>query len=397
MKSRVLVVIAATWTAILTGVPLTGQLATSVPGDPLPGISPLEFEEFRLGLNTFKEVETVDDGLGPAFNATSCSACHSVPAIGGISPMTEVRAGRRDPDGTFHPLEPRGNTIFQSFSLPNHLCQPVLPETTNVVARRMPIPVFGDGLVEAILDDTLLALEDPSDRNRDGVTGRASIVTDPITRERRVGRFGWKAQSATLLSFAGGAYRDEMGITNEVFPVELAFGIDPEQLKRCDLTPDPEDRRDPATGRRDIDNFAAFMRFLAPIGRAPITAIVREGELVFAAIGCAACHIPALVTGPSSNPVFNHKTVPLYSDLLLHTIGTGDGITENDSTGTPDEIKTPALWGLRLRRPFLHDGSASTLEEAIRRHLGEADLARQGFNSLDDQSRAALLTFLRSL
>jgi len=378
-------------------VPLGGQLTTASPGDPLPGISAAEFEEFRLGLDNFKEVETVDEGLGPAFNGTSCSACHSVPAVGGISPMTEVRAGHRDPGGTFRPLEPHGNTIFQSFSLPNHLCQPVLPADTNVIARRMPIPLFGAGLIEAIPDDTLQAQEDPLDRNHDGVTGRASIVIDPVTRERRVGRFGWKAQIATLLTFAGGAYRDEMGITNPVFPDELAFGIDPEQLKRCDATADPEDKPDPRTGRRDIDNFAAFMRFLAPIARGAAGDVERHGERIFGAIGCAACHTPSLTTGPSANPLFNRRAVPLYSDLLLHTVGTGDGITENDSTATPDEIRTPALWGLRFRRPLLHDGSAATIEDAIARHRGEADLAYQGYAALDSADRAALLAFLRSL
>jgi len=124
---------------------------------------------------------------------------------------------------------------------------------------------------------------------------------------------------------------------------------------------------------------------------------VRDGELVFAGIGCAACHTPALPTGPSVNPLFNRKVVPLFSDLLLHDIGTGDGIQQNDSTATPDEIRTPALWGLRMRRPFLHDGSAATAEAAIGRHQREATLAREGFDRLDDRSRAALLAFLRSL
>jgi CxxC motif-containing protein (DUF1111 family) len=378
-------------------VPTGAQIGTIRPGDPLPGITPREFEEFRLGLDAFTGVETVDDGLGPAFNATSCGACHSVPAIGGINPMTEVRAGRRDPDGTFHPLDATGDTLFHTFSLPAHLCQPVLPPETNDVARRMPIPLFGAGLVEAIPDETLLALADPLDRNRDGSAGRASMVVDAATGERRVGRFGWKAQIATLLTFSGDAYRNEMGITNDIFPFELAFGISADRLKLCDLVGDPEDKPDPATGRRDIENFASFMKLLAPIARGPIDDTVRDGERVFAAVGCAACHIPALTTGPSANPVFNRKSVPLFSDLLLHNIGTGDGIKQGDSTASPDEIRTPALWGLRLRRPFLHDGSAATVEAAINRHLGEAELARQGFARLDDRSRSALLAFLQSL
>ena len=141
-----------------------------------------------------------------------------------------------------------------------------LPDT-NVFARRVPIPLFGAGLVEAIPDETLLALEDPQDRNGDGVSGRAGLIIDVDSGERRVGRFGWKAQHATLMTFGADAYRNEMGITNDLFPHESAFGITPEQMRLCDPFPDPEDFRDPRTRRRGIDNFASFMRFLAPAGR----------------------------------------------------------------------------------------------------------------------------------
>ena len=397
MTVRRTVSVAAGAIVVAFGVTVATQSAATRPGDPLPGATPSEFEAFRLGLDAFTGVESADEGLGPAFNGTSCAACHSVPAIGGISPMTEVRAGHRDADGTFRPLEPAGNTLFQVFSLPNHVCQPVLPAETTVVARRMPIPLFGAGLIEAIPDATLLALEDPLDRNRDGVAGRASLVHDPATGEQRVGRFGWKAQIATLLTFSGGAYRDEMGITNDIFPGELAFGMTADQLKRCDVVDDPEDKVDPSTNRRDIDHFTAFMQLLAPIGRGLTDDDVRDGERVFAAIGCAACHVPALTTGPNANPLFNRKVVPLYSDLLLHRIGTGDGIVQSDSSATPDEIRTPALWGVRFRRPLLHDGTAATVHEAIGRHRGEADLARQGFAGLDERSRANLVAFLGSL
>jgi CxxC motif-containing protein (DUF1111 family) len=392
-----LALLAAAWGLALFVAPVAGQSVLLRPGDPLPGITPREFDAFRVGLGAFTSVETVDDGLGPAFNGTSCGACHSVPAIGGISPMVELRAGHKDPDGTFRALDANGSTLFHTFSLPNHTCQPVLPPDTNVVARRMPIPLFGAGLIEAIPDDTLLSLADPLDRNRDGSAGRASIVIDTATGERRVGRFGWKAQVATLLTFSGDAYLNEMGITNDIFPLEVVFGIPAEQLKRCDAAPDPEDKPDPTTRLRDIDHFVAFMKFLAPIARSSINSAVRDGERSFASIGCAACHIPALMTGASINPLFDRKIVPLYSDLLLHNIGTGDGIKQADSTATPDEMKTPALWGLRLRRPFLHDGSAATIEDAIARHTGEAELARQGFTRLDAEARSALLAFLQSL
>ena len=134
-------------------------------------------------------------------------------------------------------------------------------------ARRVPIPLFGAGLVEAIPDETLRSLEDPIDRNGDGVSGRAALVVDVATGERRVGRFGWKSQHATLLTFGADAYRNEMGITNDLFPHEVAFGITPAQMRLCDPIPDPEDVADPRTRRRGIDNFASFMRFLAPVAR----------------------------------------------------------------------------------------------------------------------------------
>ena len=370
-----------------------GPSATA--GGPLAGITPAEFEEFRLGLNDFLEVEATEEGLGPAFNGTSCAVCHNVPAVGGGGVIAELRAGRRNAQGEFETLDASGETLFHLFSVPGHGCQPIVPADATVFARRVPIPLFGAGLVEAIPDETIRALEDPNDRDRDGVSGRAALVTDVATGDRRVGRFGWKAQHATLLTFGADAYRNEMGITNDVFPEEAAFGVTPAQMRLCDRFPDPEDVRDPVTRRRGIDNFASFMRLLAPVARGGIDDEVRAGEQVFTALGCAACHVPALQTGASANPVFHRKMVPLFSDLLLHDVGTGDGIRQG--VADTSEIRTPALWGLRLRRPLLHDGSAGTAEDAVRRHGGEAILSRQGFERLADADRAALLAFLRSL
>jgi CxxC motif-containing protein (DUF1111 family) len=379
----------------LAGAILTGQVRSPAPGEPLPGITPHEFEEFRLGLDDFLEVETTEEGLGPAFNGASCAVCHNVPAIGGGGTIAEVRAGRRDATGRFQTLDATGETLFHLFSIPTHGCQAIVPPDANVFARRVPIPLFGAGLVEAIPDDTIVALEDPFDRDRDGVSGRAARIVDAATGERRIGRFGWKAQHATLLTFGADAYRNEMGITNDVFSAEVAYGVTAEQMRACDRIGDPEDIRDPRTQRRGIDNFASFMRFLGPVARDGSTEQTRTGEQLFAAIGCATCHTPVLTTGPSSNPLFDRKPVALFSDLLLHDVGTGDGIVQGPAEDT--EIRTPALWGLRLRRPLLHDGSAATAEDAVRRHAHEAELARRGFEQLSDTDRAALLAFLRSL
>jgi CxxC motif-containing protein (DUF1111 family) len=356
-------------------------------------MTPAEFELFRLGLDDFTEVETAEDGLGPAFNGTSCAVCHNVPVIGGMGSMTELRGGYRDEDGTFHGLN--GGTLYHLFSIPNHQCQVKIPPEMNVIARRQPIPLFGAGLVEAIPDETIVALEDPDDRDGDGVSGRASRIEDVATRTQRIGRFGWKAQHATLLAFSGDAYRNEMGITNDLFPDEFALGIDEAAMRLCSPRRGIEDVRERRTGLRGIDNFANFMRLLAPIERGAIDDSAREGELLFQAAGCASCHVPVLITGPNANPLFDRKPVPLYSDLLLHDIGTGDGIEQEAAAA--GEIRTPALWGLRIRRPFLHDGSAATPEEAIRRHSGEAATSAKRFSELDPGRRQALLAFLGSL
>jgi CxxC motif-containing protein (DUF1111 family) len=365
----------------------------SQPGNPLPGISNDEFELFRIGLDDFLEVEDAGEGLGPAFNGLGCAQCHATPAIGGVSPVSEFRAGHLDEEGNFTVLG--GETLIHLFSLPNQECQPAIPLEANVVTRRIPIPLFGAGLVEAIPDATIKALEDPDDSNGDGISGRAAVIIDVGTGDERVGRFGWKSQQATLLAFGADAYLNEMGITNDLFPNEVASGIDPEVLALCDPTPDPEDSRDPLTGLRGIDAFEAFMRFLAPIERAPVDATVSRGEAVFESIGCASCHIPQLMTGESPNPVFDRRTVALYSDLLLHDVATGDGIQQ--AAALPNEVRTPALWGLRFRRPLLHGGDAATPEAAILQHGNEADAAAGRYRDLPADDRAALLAFLDSL
>jgi CxxC motif-containing protein (DUF1111 family) len=363
------------------------------PGSPLPGITPMEQELFRLGLADFTEVETAEDGLGPAFNGNSCASCHSVPAIGGISAMTEIRGGYRDADGKFTALY--GGTLYHLFSIPPHTCQVRMPAEVNVVGRRAPIPLFGSGLIEAIPDEAILALEDPDDLNGDGISGRAARVEDPATGRRRIGRFGWKAQHATLLAFSGDAYRNEMGITNDLFPDEFALGIEAEQLKACTLKRGIQDTRDRRTGLRGIDNFENFMLLLAPIARGADTDVSRAGEGVFKSIGCASCHVPVLMTSPNANPLFDRKPVALFSDLLLHDIGTGDGIEQAEALG--GEIRTPALWGLRFRKPLLHDGSAATGEEALLRHGGEAQGTIDNYRRMSGEERLQLLAFLDAL
>jgi len=186
-----------------------------------------------------------------------------------------------------------------------------------------------------------------------------------------------------------------MGITNDLFPGEDVLGFDAAQLKLCGARGGIEDVRDRRTGLRGIDNFEAFMKFLAPIARGPVDDNVRAGETLFASTGCASCHTPVLTTGPNASPVFDRKPLALYSDLLLHDVGTGDGIEQ--AAAAANEIRTPALWGLRLRRPLLHDGSAGTTEEALLRHGNEAKQVVENYKALPRPIQQQLLAFLNSL
>lgn len=362
-------------------------------GEPIRGITAREFELFRLGLEDFTEVENPDEGLGPVFNGRSCAECHSVPRIGGSSTITEVRAGIRHDDGSFEELP--GGSVFQMFSIPAHETQVTIPPEANVIARRKSLPLFGNGLVEAVPDEVLIALEDPEDSNGDGISGRAHRVQDKATDRVRIGRFGWKAQQATLLAFGAEAYRDEMGITNDLFPNEACPGGDCEKIAFFNPVLGLQDAPELTTGLRGIDNFENFMKLLGPPPRGAITEEVQRGEQLFQQLGCGSCHVPSLRTGPSSIEALNFKRFFPYSDFLLHDIGTGDGIGQGDAR--PEEIRTPPLWGVRLRAPFLHDGRASTLQEAVEFHSGEALRSRTELGKLSSEDKKALLSFLGSL
>jgi CxxC motif-containing protein (DUF1111 family) len=362
-------------------------------GDPVQGITAREFELFRLGLEDFTEVENPDEGLGPVFNGRSCAECHSIPRIGGSSTITEVRAGIRKDDGSFE--EYPGGSVMQMFSISPHETQVTIPPEINVIARRKSLALFGNGLVEAIPDAILIAMEDPEDRDADGISGRAHRVHDKASDKTRIGRFGWKAQQASLLAFGAEAYRDEMGITNDLFPDEACPGGDCEKINFFNPVPGLQDSLDPNIGLRGIDNFENFMKLLGPPPRGPLTDQALEGELLFQAVGCAACHTPTFVTGESPVKALSSKRFFPFSDFLLHDIGIGDGIGQGDAR--PEEIRTPPLWGVRLRAPFLHDGRASTLREAVELHLGEAARSRRQFGGLSESEQAALLAFLLSL
>ena len=332
----------------------------------------------------------------------SCAVCHNVPAIGGASLVSEVRAAYRDEHGEIHKLTaPDGSeldTLFHLFSIPPHGCQPVMPPEANIIARRVPIPSSAPDWSKRSPTRRSWRSRIPTiaTPTASAAAPRASSTSAPA--HVRIGRFGWKAQHATLRTFSADAYRNEMGITNELFPDEAGGRrVGGSTMKLCDPIPDPEDVADLRTRLAAIDNFEAFMKFLAPPPRGTIDAVGagRRADLQrdrLRGVPRAGRCRPRRIA-PSA--VHRASAVPLFSDLLLHDVGTGDHIPQ--ASALPNEIRTPSLWGLRVRRPLLHDGSASTAEEAIARHGGEAEGVRRRFEQLSAAQRSALIAFLNSL
>jgi CxxC motif-containing protein (DUF1111 family) len=361
-------------------------------GDPLPGLAAPELARFVDGRDEFTMVETPESGLGPIFNGASCIQCHNGPAPGGGSPVRVTRFGRVV-NGVFDDLAALGGSLLQRFAIDPAARERIPPEA-NVVADRLSTPLFGAGLVEAIPDAAILA--NAARSKPFGIGGRAAVVTDPTTGEQRVGRFGWKAQQATLLAFSADAYANEMGVTNRFFPTENAPNGRQAALAQFDHVADPEDVVDPATGRGAIDRAADFMRLLAPPPRLPLSRSAAVGERLFADTGCAQCHQPTLQTGASPVAALDRKVVALYSDLLLHDMGElGDGIAQ--AGAQVREMRTAPLWGLRFRTPFLHDGRATTVDAAIRAHDGEAALVRDRYLRLPPEQQRQLRDFLAAL
>ncbi|MGZ4972044.1 MAG: di-heme oxidoredictase family protein [Limisphaerales bacterium] len=358
---------------------------------PLARLGTNELALFKSGADQFDEVETIEKGLGPAFNNVSCVACHFVPARGGSSTNMVTRFGRMT-NGAFDPMTELGGSLLQSMAI-DPAVQEVVPAEATIIAHRKTTSLLGAGLIEAIPDNVIL--RNAARPKPDGVKGRAAIVYDIATQTNRVGRYGWKNQQATLLSFAGDAYVNEMGITSRLFPTENAPNGNTYLLQQFDMVTDPEDHVD-STGMADIDRLATFMRFLAPPQPGPRTANARRGAGLFTAVGCAVCHQRTLVTGKSKVAALNLKPVELWSDLLLHDMGNlGDGIAQG--AAGQREMRTSPLWGVRFNAPYLHDGRAPDLDAAIRAHDGEAAVSTQRYEKLNDSQRGALIEFLNSL
>ena len=361
-------------------------------GDALPGLTKAQLAAFLDGKDDFESPETEASGLGPIFNRDSCVTCHTAPVTGGASAINVTRFGRVE-NGVFNPLASLGGSLQQEMEI-NSVLHEVVPPEANVVAHRNSTPLFGLGLIESIPDDQIL--QNVRRTPLDGVLGKVSKVADAATGKTLIGRFGWKAQQATLLSFAGDAYLNEMGITSRLFPVENAPNGNSQLLAQYDTVVDPEDVVDPATGRGDIDRVADFMRYLGAPPRMQLSNSAAGGRSVFQNIGCAVCHVPLMMTGPNKVAALNQQEVWLFSDLLLHDMGTlGDGIAQ----GTADvrEMRTAPLWGLRASAPYLHDGRATTIDEAIKAHDGEAKAAKDRYMKLSKQQVQQLIDFLTSL
>lgn len=395
MKKKILVAVALAFSGVVVAQVVTLPPEPPRPpgfGGPLPGLAPSQVTAFFAGRAEFTETESPETGLGPIFNGRSCLSCHGNPAPGGSSTLKVTRFGRIT-NGVFDPLAEKGGSLLQEFAI-DPAVREVVPPEANVVAQRQTTPIFGAGLIEAIADETIVA---GAARDKpDGVRGRAAIIVDIATGAHRVGRFGWKAQHATLLSFSADAYLNEMGITNRFFPKENAPNGNAALLAAFDHVADPEDAVDPATGRSTIDALADFMRFLAPPPRATITPSARAGEAQFMQLGCNACHTPVMTTAKNAIPALSEKPVNLYSDLLLHDMGALNDRIAQAAAGM-NEMKTPPLWGLRISAPYLHDGRAGTLDQAIRFHDGEGRRARDRYNALPPEQRQQLVDFLNTL
>jgi CxxC motif-containing protein (DUF1111 family) len=351
------------------------------------------------------------NGLGPTYNAKSCAECHQDPVSGGSGKITVLRAGHRNRLGRFiNPSIVMGNgkTLITGRSIVDKYAtcqwaQEHLSKQETIRSIRVTPSALGDGYVEAVADSELIKLSrEEAQLSHGEVLGEYVMV--PVLEApgfSRVGRFGWKDQQASLLSFAAEAYLEEIGITNRLEPKDLTLV--------CKTTSDPEDHPDVA-GMDDIDHFAQFIRGTkAPPRDSALSKLndAHDGEALFKNVGCDLCHTSTMVTSAPGTilnggkyvvpDAIGNKEFHPFSDFLLHDIGTGDGIVQNGPQDTANKIRTAALWGLRARNLYMHDGKSKTIEDAINRHAGESTEITGRYHQLSRQEREKLLTFVRSL
>ena len=394
-------------------------------GGPLPGLTADELTLFNQGLDVFLEIDSVSGaipntggGLGPRFNGNSCSSCHAQPAVGGTSPFVNpqvalaglqgalnvvpffitsngpVREARFKSDGGVHDLY----TITGRFDAVG--CNIAQPDFSAAAAQnnlifRIPTPIFGGGLIEAIPDSAIIANmnANSSIKRSLGIGGQPNRSGNDGT----ITRFGWKAQNKSLMIFAGEAYNVEMGVTNQL------FGKERDETPGCLFNQLPEDETTLGGGvvaLSDIELFSFFMGFSAPPAPAPDTPSIANGRMLFNQVGCGYCHNPSFTTGNTSSKALSNQPVNLYSDLLVHNMGTGlaDGITQGSATGS--YFRTAPLWGVGQRIFFLHDGRTNNILQAIGYHSSSSSEAFNviyNFSRLRTSQQQDILNFLRSL
>jgi Di-haem oxidoreductase, putative peroxidase len=389
--------------AVASAASAAGLVLQPKAGDPLNGLTATQVEQFWAGRVSYATPFGPETGLGPVMNKSNCQSCHSNP-VGGWGSISVTRFGA-DNKGEFIPLENLGGSLLQSLSI-SETCREFVPAEATVIASRLTNSSLAFGLVEAIPDAAIAANEDPLDSNADGVSGRVHWVL-PLesspTSPLRAGRFGWKAQVATVLTFSGDATRNEMGITNALIPTETAPNGDAALLAACDAVADPEDHAD-ASGLTFIQRVTNFQRYLAQPPQTPKSGMT--GEAVFNAIGCNKCHVAQWTTASTKGleTAIRGQTIRPYSDFLLHDMGLlADGV--RDGSASEQEFRTPTLWNLRTRDPMLHNGSASggtfadRVTLAINAHgpFGEGANSATAFAALSANDKNQLIAFLDSL
>lgn len=373
-------------------------------GDPLPGLNAAERILFDAGKVEFTRILTPADGLGPIFNDSSCSTCHSNPRAGGAGAKRVTRFGKAAVGPTpFDPLASLGGSLLQVSAI-QPSCVETVPPQADVEIQRLTPSTAGSGLIEAIKGGDIRAREFAPPP---GVSGRAHMVRSfekPAQVKLDVGRFGWKAQLASILSFSADASQNELGLSNRFIPTDNAPNGNGALLALCDTRPDPEDQAD-GQGLHAIDRQANFQRLLAAPPQTPRSGM--SGAAVFNSVACNSCHVSTpYVTGPSPAGLASlaGKTILPYSDFLLHDVGAlGDGIVQG--MATEKEFRTTPLWGLRPRAEIglLHDGSATggtlaqNVRDAIAAHAGEAQASRDAYLALAPAQQDQLVAFLLSL
>jgi len=386
-------------------------LAQSTLGGPLSGLTAGQQSSFSAGQTLFLKTWAPADGLGPVFTATGCAVCHFNPTTGGMGNSTKLSTffAKTNVDGSFNPLENEGGILLQrgtiqSFSSVSGAC-PVpgetVPTDATIIRNRMPPPLFGDGLIDAVPDSAILA--NAIDQG-DGVHGTANMVTD-FNGNVRPGRFGRKAQFASLAQTVAGAFQHDLGITNPVNPnKDLPQGNPIPSV--CIKNPNrPNDKN----GQETINLFD-FAALLAPTPPATLSETAQAGLQTFVSIGCAKCHVasyttaakvqlPTNFTGGLSPMVasMSEQSISPYSDFLVHDMGPllADGVPMGQASGS--QWRTTPLWGLSRRTLYLHDGRTSNLITAITLHGGEASTVISNFKALSASDQADLLDFLNSL